>query len=771
MKNKLILMGIALSCLCGLGAWRIYARPPLMSESLQVLGKQADGGPVLSGTGPLGGYEWTPYLGLGWAPITGRLFRTTYKARPDWSKEPIYESLARSIERSSVIKFFLTQVTPLTLELEGRRLKNADVDGRLLLNSKSISTFRVGKGWTHLQVSLPAHYLKEGENELALESVEPTQWQGCALAPTSCDPWAPPSPVARGGIWLTFGRAVEIPVTLPASAWISMDDVRGWVEPGSAKLNSWTLKVRLQSGGASLDRTWTVEKGGRVRLPASNSGPQSAVISFLALPTHALLPGQSGLVVRNPRVESWRPPGAGPSLPTVATSDAETVLPEPGQRRPNILLYLVDTLRYDGLHCDGSAQASTPAFDALARDGVRFSDCVAQSSWTKAATASILTSLLPHHHQAEDFPDRLSPRLSTLASILKSVGYETHAVVTNPMVFREFGFGHGFDTFCEIPKANSSKVDVKILPWLEKRKPMDKKSFFLYLHVLDPHTPYTPPARFHPRGISRRSFGAKDTMLLIRDALASESQFGPTPALKASVEHRLEEARALYRGEVSATDSAFGHLVEALKRQGLYDNTVIVVVSDHGEQFLEHGLMNHMNSLYQELVHIPLIIKFANQRHSGSIENSPWQQIDIAPTLLATAGVAIPSSLEGVTWRSQFSNQEKPRPAFFSLNVGDQSERYGQGSELRRSDADGVRLGRWVLIQTQSTVARRTQPWELYDLATDPGEQHNLAYLRPEIRARMWALLQPKTLRGATRTSGVESARVNDALRSLQYLQ
>jgi arylsulfatase A-like enzyme len=198
---------------------------------------------------------------------------------------------------------------------------------------------------------------------------------------------------------------------------------------------------------------------------------------------------------------------------------------------------------------------------------------------------------------------------------------------------------------------------------------------------------------------------------------------------------------ALYDGGVANCDDAFGALMDSLKSRGLYENTIVVLVSDHGEQFFEHGLCDHMNSLYQELLHVPLIIKFPGGEDKGRVVGQMWQHIDIAPTLLHRVGAEIPESMQGVAYLPGGSDGKADRPAYFSLHVGENAAHYGQAEGVARADMDGMRLGSWVLNRTTSTIAF-LEPLQLFDLATDPKEQNNLAYTRPEVRVWLASLLK-----------------------------
>jgi arylsulfatase A-like enzyme len=195
-------------------------------------------------------------------------------------------------------------------------------------------------------------------------------------------------------------------------------------------------------------------------------------------------------------------------------------------------------------------------------------------------------------------------------------------------------------------------------------------------------------------------------------------------------------------------------------------------VADHGEEFFDHGAVGHITTLYQELMHVPLLLKLPHQQAAGTVVKPTWQVIDIAPTLLHQVGLAIPDFMEGKPYVPGGSPGELDRPAFFSLRAGAMAERFKQGTGLQRAIFDGVRVGRWVLIRAYSSVTSGVKPLELYDLETDPTEQRNLVYSRPEVRAWLASVLKAQDSGGTAGTAPtVSPAELESSLRALQYLR
>ena len=720
---------------------------------------QASSGPLLAPDGMLGSFECTPFLPHGWGALSSEEFRC-----------------AVDTQRGAWVRFYLSHKVALSVDLEGRSDGNQACQVSLALAEQPLRVlkeFELSSPWSHCQVEIPVSDVGEGLNQLVIVAKQRTYWRKCQIRVQHAPVLGAQGTAGKEPIHLAFGRSLELPVLLQPSTSLIIDDVQPWIEPGAPSLDSpWDLMVRLQSG-EGLDLSWHLGRSGPHKIRFPNQVPTQVTLSLLATTPAQVVAGQSGLSLRSARLE-------GTSVALGATPMAPPHRPEeltsPPGRAPNIVLYVVDTLRADRLHCYGYPDSITPQFDALSRDGVRFADCVAQSSWTKAAMGSIMTSLLPDEHGAEDFPDVLSPGLETLAQVLGKAGFDTAGMVANPFVGRGFGFAKGFAVYQEMPEMEAHALTRKVLSWLDRRRagPPEggngwgwgdaDRPFFLYVHALDPHMPYSPPPRFRPPGCPP-SFGPQQ-MKKLREAWEAPRDGSPAPTLVA----QLRQAEALHRGEIASCDEAFGQFVSYLKTRGLYDNTLIVLVSDHGEQFFEHNLCDHMNSLYQEVLHVPLIIKFPHNEGAGTVVKPAWQHIDIAPTLLRRAGVAIPASMQGLAYVPGGPEGRSDRPAHFSLHVGAMAAQYKQGDALGRADTDGVRIGPWILNRATSTIAD-VEPIQLFNLDTDPAQKKNLAYDHPEVRTWLTAWLKVHARRSGRPTNPTPNPALPDAMRALQYLR
>ena len=439
---------------------------------------------------------------------------------------------------------------------------------------------------------------------------------------------------------------------------------------------------------------------------------------------------------------------------------------------PSVLLIMVDTLRADHLSAYGYGAGRTPNIDSLAADGVRFAHTFAQASWTRPSVATILTGLYPSSHGAVHKADMLPDRVDTVAEVLARGGYYTAGFADNVNVSPSFNFGQGFadyrylapDLFFHAnePAAQltlysglrlirerflARRVDVHnyyqpaevvtdtLIEWLDS--PAAKQGpFFLFAHYMDPHDPYF----VHPfdgEGYARVA--------------------NPNPP--ASV---ADKYRQLYDGEIGYLDEHLGRLLADLKRRGLYDRMLIVLTGDHGEEFHEHGGWWHGTTLYDEQIHVPLIMKPPAGSTRGRVVDELTTSLDITPTIIKTAGLAVPPAMQGHALPLDGETPEKRDSVF--------SEEDLEGNVLQ-----SVRTNSSKLITANPGNPRGLQPEELYEVKTDPGEQHSLVASEPnlleELRAALGrSYLEARAHAGAGAQTDVDSV-TKDRLRALGYLK
>jgi arylsulfatase len=433
-----------------------------------------------------------------------------------------------------------------------------------------------------------------------------------------------------------------------------------------------------------------------------------------------------------------------------------------------IVLLLIDTLRADRLSCYGYGRKTTPNIDALASESLLLGNNKSQSGMTVISMASMFQS---RYTTSTSLPPGRGQDGATLAEVLQSAGYRTLGVQTNPGVNRRRGYGRGFDKYTMLlpegetgvltgtgwtaeVKRNVFYVEAEEIARTceEILSTADEGPLFLFAHFMDVHGPYIPHEEFQVFG--GRVYGLSEAIALSGDWVGRARGGDPADALPLKT-----DVEALFDGEILQADAAVGRILDALRKAGVYDNSFVIVASDHGEGFLEHGRVLHANSLYEELVHTPLIMKIPGRgpgRYDGLTRN-----VDIAPTIFEVAGVdAVWEDRDGVSL----------------LKVIDEGYRIRESvGRIRVKMGDGIGLFGSLQAATTKYIASET-PWqsfreELYDLATDRAEVHDLAESE---RSTVRALAEALATRG-----GADSAREDieydaetaAALRALGYLQ
>jgi choline-sulfatase len=410
--------------------------------------------------------------------------------------------------------------------------------------------------------------------------------------------------------------------------------------------------------------------------------------------------------------------------------------PEPARQTtapPNVVLITIDTTRADRMGFLGSKRGLTPNLDALARQSTIFTRAYSQVPLTAPSHATILTGTYPQFHQVNDFGVRLAADLPYAPDILRSHGYRTAAfvgaMVLDPEMHTAPGFDRGFDTydagFHQAPpgadrysttERRGSVVVAHALAWLAQQSPtppskneppdQTRAPFFIWIHLYDPHDPYDPPEPYKTR-------------------------YKTSP----------------YDGEVAYADSVIGKLLTQLRARRLFDNSLIAVMSDHGEALGDHGEDTHGAFLYDETIHVPLVIKLPRASSATSLEPTPGQTskgtspqnsfekrvdarvglVDVLPTILQAAGVAIPPEVQGESLLPAMQASGGSTDVSASSKPGDSpnkdrpmySETDYPYNSFRWSPLRSLRTGKYLFVESP----RR----ELYDQSADPNADHNLA--------------------------------------------
>jgi arylsulfatase A-like enzyme len=408
----------------------------------------------------------------------------------------------------------------------------------------------------------------------------------------------------------------------------------------------------------------------------------------------------------------------------------------------NAILVSIDTLRADHLGTYGHGPPTSPRIDALAAQGVVFEDASSTAPWTLPAHASLLTGLYPSGHGVRTATHRLGDDVPTLAEVLSGRGYDTAAFVNAYFMESRFGLARGFDVYEIYPEAQGRRALAPTIlghakDWLRAR---GDEPFFLFVHLFDVHSDYRPFARYEEmftRGPGRYHGGTMQIMMGIR---------GDIPLERSDADHLA----ALYDGGIRQLDDDLAALPRALP------HTLLIVTSDHGEEFLEHGGMLHGGTHYQEQLHVPLIL-VGPGLPAGTRVATPVSLVDLMPTVLDLLGAPAPPGMDGQSLRPLWEGRDDSRDGRAILAETGPAE-----DDALRS----LRRGRFKLIEDVRTGAH-----ELYDLAADPGETQDLAASRPgivrEMSGRLGDLARPR--RRAPELPP-PSPEVKARLRSLGYL-
>jgi len=367
----------------------------------------------------------------------------------------------------------------------------------------------------------------------------------------------------------------------------------------------------------------------------------------------------------------------------------------------NIVIYLVDTLRADHLGIYGYDRPTSPHLDAFAHGATVFHNAVAPSSWTKPSIASIFTGLDADAHGVKVAGSVLPDSLTTLAEVLSENGYFTAGVYANRVIGEKFNFGQGFDRWVKVgPHVNKNVGKV-----LRERDPM--QPMFLYVHTMRPHSPYRPARELKERFAAEVSeeYGDGEFLKRLRGGQRADQE----------VERGVEK---LYDGEVATNDQHFGEFLEMLRQHDLYDGSLIIFLSDHGEEFWDHGDWGHGHTLYRELIRVPLVLRAPSNLYTGRVD-ALVGLTDVFPTVLDYAGVEALPNLPGRSLRV-IDDIPRQRVAVASVvTLGDD----------RGDPMVSIQNDRLKLIQT--TGRDGSTEVELFDLDADPHESKNLSASQP----------------------------------------
>jgi len=513
-------------------------------------------------------------------------------------------------------------------------------------------------------------------------------------------------------------------------------------------------------------------------------GEEGAAPVTLELPSSADLPAEE---------RRWRParlPLRGASevqvlityegdanrSPNVLLSKLEVRMPAPRQRAraskryPSVALIVIDTLRADVLGEYGDERDLSPHLDDLARRGTLFERAYSASSWTAPSTASLLTALPPPEHGVSYDSVRdprgaipsLAGSFTTLAEAFLREGLHTAGFSANPLATGAYRMDQGFEEFVPYPwsQAVAGPID-DALAWLDQVK---GERFFLYVHLVDPHGPYVPDEPFAARFEAEAPAEEErlQTDLLMGDFFRGKVE-------RAALDEAIEYARVKYAGEVASVDAQVGRFLDALAESGLDSSTLVCVTSDHGEEFGDHGLLGHVNQLFDATLRVPLILAGPGVPRAERVP-FPVENRRIGRTLLELSRVKQSSSFGD---RSIFEREPGDETLFFTTRNG--RMRHPRTRRWAPYDQQfGALEGSLLLHWAPASPRYERELVALFDLTTDPRGEQDLARERPEDVARLKQGIEEWIARGVDRRpdglGGGGGPQLLAELRALGYL-
>jgi len=601
------------------------------------------------------------------------------------------------------------------------------------VNGKTAGETRVsqGEGFSEIVIPISEADIRSGENSIMLRATKTAQVRGKARSfaidwvrfePSSADGTAAPRRVAveqasaagidRRAIVLAPGTRIDWFVEVPDQGTLVFGS--GLTSEGAG-----TLELRVDGDGSTgstqrieLGPAWTdqqvslTQRAGQIaRVRFRNDGTTDVALSDVRIARRV---------------------------------DEVVTIDKPAR---NVIVLLIDTLRASKVQAYyPKTRVKTPAIDEFASQGALFERSQTPENWTKPAVASVLTSLHPATHKTKEDASKLPKSALMLSEVYKKAGFKTASFIANGYVSNAFGFDQGWDHYTnyirEQRNTNASNVFGEAQGWIEKNK---NDRFFVYIQTIDPHVPYDPPAKFlemyDPKPYNGQVKNRR-THLMLDEAKKNPKKYTFTKRDKEHIE-------ALHDGEISYHDEYFAKFLVKLHELGLDENTIVVVTSDHGEEFQEHGSWGHGHSVYQELLGVPLLFRWpgvipANLRIGPAVST-----MDIGPTVLEATGVPTPEQFEG---RSLLGFMRGDWPAGPYVAFSDFLDH-------RRV----IRGGDWKMIirgnLTQVMFDLRNDYWEKKEL---DGSDHPIAqrYLRTLHGQFLGAQDRGRWLAASARSSG-----------------
>jgi arylsulfatase A-like enzyme len=577
----------------------------------------------------------------------------------------------------------------------------------IFLNEKAVGTVDVTKEAAIYDVSVPASALTVGENRIRLTFRSATPVAGgkrSAAAIYSIEIGAARSGVATTPPTLSF-KETEL----------AGSRKRAFVTQGPSRLSFYAqippqgkLALSLGSQNAGGKALLRVVRDGAAPVVLWEGGVTNryadGVWDLGSMAKHAV---RIDLVTENGDIVWGEPrilvPAGTKTTPTKTKFD-------------RIYVWMIDTLRADKVRAYNSkTNVQTPNYDAFAADSTRFAWAQVQGTWSLPSQASMLTGVYPTVHKATEHESKINPAMPFASEILKNGGFRTALFSSNGYVSSKWGFGRGWDENRNLIRESlpngADALWALAKKWIFQNK---GKPQFIYLAVIEPHVIYNPKKEFLVKYWDKPYHGPfKPALTGIQLGKIKQGKLKVNETDKAYLE-------ALHNAEITQSDTAFGVFLSDLKAAGIYDTSAVIVISDHGDEFWDHGDVGHAQAPHQELVHVPLMIRAPGLLKQGQVVDADVEAMDLFPTLLELAGQPIPEITQGRSLLAVALDEIAHSPASSLTQTG----------MMYR----GFKSGRYRF--NHQGVAKMT----LFDEIEDPREQHDLTAKRPIALRQMRSL-------------------------------
>ncbi len=627
--------------------------------------------------------------------------------------------------------FQVDEAGPLVLRFRAKPIGTQVMT--VFFNNQQLEAARLaapGSGFADYDVHVPAQHVRRGENYVLLRFGGTTQLEGEAVA------------VALDSLRVIRGENAPAGEYVPPTyatlvSDITLDDTRrrSIAVPRGTTLSYYVEVPRGGRLGFGVGAEG--EAAANVRVTVTPEGGQAADVFTGATESDewhdevASLDPFEGQIVRvDLRAEGTGQGRVAWSFPSLLVPTREEARQTPAK---NVVVVLIDTMRADKLRpFNPRSRVQAPVIEGLAQHGAIFELAHSPENWTKPSVASVLTSLYPATHGAKTSEARLPGEAVLLSEHLKANGFATASFIANGYVSDRFGFDQGWDHYTnfirESKDTSAENVFGEAATWIEAHR---GQRFFTYIQTIDPHVPYDPPAEFLEM-YDRQEYTGQVNPRQTADLLERAKRTPPGVTFDETDRRRLA---ALYDGEVSYHDRELGEFIDRLKALGVYEDTLFVITSDHGEEFNDHGSWGHGHSVYEELVHVPLLFHQNGAIADATRVRDAVSTLDIVPSIVELTGVAAMPSAEGRSLVTFIRGGQAPGPAVSFSDFLD--------------DRRAIVAGHYKLILRGHNAT-------LFDLDHDPGEQRELERTSRPIAMRYLRIMLGQFLGASNRGRWLE---------------